>query len=374
MTKINWQLIGLIFGFLSVIGIVVTASSPFFTQAFVSDLDLYEHYAISSEREVGKNYRLKWSFRIHSDSLFIATEPHVTMLILTEDNYHLLLANDSSAIINLKREFTLNIDKGEFKIPSKDIWVIVFNNTNYSIMFGDAYADYSITMNTNFYNLPLVISLIPILAVCILFGFITPIAIAYISSKKQIKLDDEKQQQEEEAQTITLSTSEMQEKLDLLNSIRQHYDRLPTHILMHMLRFDSFRELMIWCETLPPELRFTYDKSEVVFLKEQTLGIEEKPISQPIIENLSKDNKYLCSNCGNEVSYIQNKCSNCGEIARCVVCKLQIDSNDQKCKCPLCETVGHLIHFHLWVDGINKCPFCKEKLTISDIVLLVEEE
>ena len=371
--KINWQIIRGIFVFLSVVGIGITASSPFITQSSVSNLDLYDHYAISSEREVGKNYRLKWSFQIYSDFVFITTEPYVTMLILTEDNYHLLLANDSSVIINLKLEFTQGIDNGEFKIPSKDIWVIVFNNTNYSWLFEDDYADYSLTIETNFYNLPLVISLIAILVVGIILSFVIPIAITLISSKKQAELEEEKQRQDEEAHVITLSTSELHEKLDLLNSIRLHYDRLPTHILMHMLRFDSLRELMIWCETLPPELRFTYENNEVVFLKEQTLGIEEKPISQLIIDNLSTDNKYLCSNCGNEVSSTKNKCPNCGEIARCVVCKLQIESNEQKCKCPLCETVGHLIHFYLWVDGINKCPLCKGKLSATEIILLKEQ-
>ena len=141
---------------------------------------------------------------------------------------------------------------------------------------------------------------------------------------------------------------------------------------MHMLRFDSLRELMVFKETLSSELRFVFDGSEVVFLKNKTIKIEEKPVSQPVIESLSTENKYLCSNCGKEVSYTLNKCPNCGEIVRCVVCKLQIEPNEQKCKCPLCETVGHLIHFHIWIEGVRKCPFCRGKLSLTDIILLKE--
>jgi len=59
--------------------------------------------------------------------------------------------------------FNRNYGNGEFIIPSRDIWVIVYNNTNYSE--GDTYADYSLTTETNFYNLSLVMSLIVIFGV-----------------------------------------------------------------------------------------------------------------------------------------------------------------------------------------------------------------
>ena len=54
---------------------------------------------------------------------------------------------------------------------------------------------------------------------------------------------------------------------------------------------------------------------------------------------------------------------------RCIVCSLVIDEKKgQVAKCPECGHAAHLDHFLEWLKIKGICPYCKRKISPSNLV------
>ncbi len=75
-----------------------------------------------------------------------------------------------------------------------------------------------------------------------------------------------------------------------------------------------------------------------------------------------------CVICGKELEPGSAKCLVCGEPRyRCLLCKRQIDFNEEWLKCPNCEELSHRTHLLEWIRVKGTCPNCRTPLRPKDL-------
>lgn len=319
----------------------------------------YEEFcSISTNKQIDETYQIKWSYKVDNGT------PHITVLLMSQHNYEEWLKVSSLESIEYTRLSyeTANELSGKLNPPYKANWTIVFINHDYS----NPTTQYLLKISLTAYN-PTIYTLIAIPS--ILFVLITISIIVIIIQRKEKR----RQFSDQSAANQAKLGEEPLNRKELLKSINQFYNRLPLKTLSSMLRFDSLEEMETWRLSLPQELKFFIENNEAIFPRTVTIA-EEKLVEELVLPNITdydKEETFLCSNCSSELHGNIEKCPNCQEIVRCLVCKLPIFRKEDKCKCPNCENIGHFLHFNAWVDAGNNCPKCREKMTTKDLIVII---
>ncbi len=125
------------------------------------------------------------------------------------------------------------------------------------------------------------------------------------------------------------------------------------------------------------KLQSLQGKIETTTVKERLERLElEKNLIEEIIserktftEKLQID-QVTCPNCNSKINSGDNRCPKCKKkLTRCMICSLIIDeASDDSRSCPHCGSFAHFNEFKNWIKEHEKCPMCKEKLTVSQIV------
>ncbi len=80
------------------------------------------------------------------------------------------------------------------------------------------------------------------------------------------------------------------------------------------------------------------------------------------------DEKNQCSSCGRLITKNVRYCPFCGvKIPQCVVCCLPIMKGEEFVNCPHCGSFAHKNHLIEWVKVKGICPYCRKRLTKSDL-------
>lgn len=78
---------------------------------------------------------------------------------------------------------------------------------------------------------------------------------------------------------------------------------------------------------------------------------------------------FLCPHCGMEVDKDAKYCSNptCSrQIFKCAIC-FRFIKDEELVKCPKCDATAHELHFLEWVKKTGSCPVCQNKLYEQEV-------
>ncbi|OLS25607.1 MAG: hypothetical protein HeimC3_13550 [Candidatus Heimdallarchaeota archaeon LC_3] len=83
---------------------------------------------------------------------------------------------------------------------------------------------------------------------------------------------------------------------------------------------------------------------------------------------INDENEY-CFYCGAIIDFNIDRCNYCLQDANnCQVCKKNINFGDEIGTCVYCSHIFHFSHFAETIKIIGKCPVCREKLTVEEIL------
>ncbi|MFX1476161.1 MAG: hypothetical protein ACFFCO_11880 [Promethearchaeota archaeon] len=126
---------------------------------------------------------------------------------------------------------------------------------------------------------------------------------------------------------------------------------------------------------IPTLAQLVLDLEMSIFLSHATLEYLENTGNRIMLEDRIRDSPPpketqpgRCVICGKELEPGSTKCLVCGEPRyRCMLCKRQIDFNEDWVKCPHCEELAHRTHLLEWIRVKGTCPNCRQPLRPRDL-------
>lgn len=330
-------------------------------------LESGDYIAVYHNYSIDKKYNVCWSFDAENYN-GTTSSVYIEVWVMTLDSYETWDKSNMSNIPGQLLSSGVN-GNGKFRVPSENIWFVLFYNKPSSL-------DVRITYNMEYRFEPIFstsrkILLCTLSSTIILSGIAIPVSIRWWKKSKPRRILRKSNKE-------ALIQESIKETLEQIGSTTPvSLDRIIDYtrkILKDKVKNDSTNKLVPSRELTKSvcENNITlilaqnvdlgeYYKVEQVFVKTHTEGMASLDPTKKTFD---------CHFCGAPLEEKEVTCSTCKkEVITCSVCKLPITFGETIGKCSLCEKAAHLTHIQEWVKAKGKCPSCLQEIPQEGILI-----